>query len=253
MNDTIDVVMLKYNLLSNDGSHTLLSFYRERILKRSKNFKWISPIHEVISPSGNVMYKDIAITHKKIKHSDPKRNLRIFNKMIKEGYIFDARQTFYFARELFYDNNLNEAIIKYNNFLKMNDAWSENKISACIDLYSIYNKKNDKEKAINYLFETFKYDAPRSEVCCYIGDYFLQKKLFNISKYWYLQATTLNEDTTNGGFYKSDFKDYIPYINLCICYYNLGDMKNAKKYNDLAGIVKPNDKFFLYNSTLFKV
>ena len=41
------------------------------------------------------------IFHKKIKHSDPKRNLKIYKKKIKEGAILSSRETFYFAREYY--------------------------------------------------------------------------------------------------------------------------------------------------------
>ena len=40
----------------------------------------ISPIHEVIPPSGNILYSNIAIAHKKLHPSDKNRNLRILIK-----------------------------------------------------------------------------------------------------------------------------------------------------------------------------
>src|SRR5574344_1478813 len=134
-NDT-NIFMLKYNLNLDSNGIPALSYYRERIIK-NKMFKWISPIHEVIVPSGNIKYEDIAITHKKIKQSDSKRNLKIFESMIKKNIKFDARQTFYYARELYYNNDYEKSIYYFNIFLKKDDAWIENKISACIDLFYI--------------------------------------------------------------------------------------------------------------------
>ena len=54
----IDMVLLKYNLNLDENKIPALSFYRERIVKRSKNYKWISPIHEVIPKDGKILKDD---------------------------------------------------------------------------------------------------------------------------------------------------------------------------------------------------
>ena len=82
LDKNVDILMLKYNTGFDKDGNVTFSYYRERILKRQSNFKWVSPIHEAIVPSGNVVYSDIAITHKKEKATNPKRNIKIFKKMI---------------------------------------------------------------------------------------------------------------------------------------------------------------------------
>ena len=144
----IDMVLLKYNLNLDENGIPALSFYRERIMKRSKNYKWVSPIHEVIPKSGKILKEDIAITHKKIHPTDPQRNINIFKKMKENGTVLDARQTFYYARELMYSKKYNESINEYTKFFQMPDAWYENKISACLDLYKIYTNLEDETTAI---------------------------------------------------------------------------------------------------------
>ena len=91
----IDMVMFKYNLNLDENGIPALSYYRERIVKRSKGYKWISPIHEVIPRSGKVLYEDIAITHKKLPASDPKRNITIFENM-KKSFVYPAIHWFPF-------------------------------------------------------------------------------------------------------------------------------------------------------------
>ncbi len=83
---SIDMVMMKYNVAFDENNNPTLTYYRERLVSRKKNHQWISPIHEVISPSGNIIYSDIAISHKKLHPSDKFRNLKIFNKMIRRRY-----------------------------------------------------------------------------------------------------------------------------------------------------------------------
>lgn len=247
----IDMVMLKYNMGNSKNS---LSYFRERIFKRENNYLWISPIHEVIIPTGNVIYRDnIAITHNKLHSKDSKRNLRIFEKMKKDNVVFDARQTFYFARELSYAKRYDEAILEYTNFLSKEDAWIENVISAYIDLHYIYLEKEDIPKAMSCLFKTFEYDMPRAEVCCHIASIFIQKGNYKIAIYWYKEALKCKYDISSGGFFSQDYYDFIPYIQLCVCYYNIGDISKAIHYNKKAGKIKPDNSAYLNNVKLFKL
>ena len=253
LDNNTDMVMLKYNLGNIQTAESILSYYRERIVKRNKKYKWISPIHEVIVPKGNILYaNDIAITHNKIHASDPKRNLRIFEKMKTENYTFDARQTFYYARELYYAKEYDKAIKEYLLFLNMKDAWIPNIISACIDLHYIYLEKNKESEALSYLFKTFEYDIPSAEVCCHIANIFMQKKKYAVAIYWYKEATKCKYDISSGGFLNKDYYGFIPYIQLCVCYYAIGDISEAMLYNKKAGRIKPNNSSYLYNVHLFE-
>ena len=248
----IDMVMFKYNLNLDENGIPALSFYRERIVKRSKGYRWVSPIHEVIPRKGKVLYEDIAITHKKLHPSDPKRNISIFENMKKQGLKFDARQTFYYARELMYAKRFEESIEEYNKFLNLFDAWLENKISACLDLYGIYLNLGNDSKAVSYLFKSFEYDVPRAEVCCNIGQYFISKKQYSIAIFWLEQALSKKYDISSGGFFSKDYYDFIPYIELCVCHYNLGNIKLAMEYNEKAGSIKPNNISYLNNKSFFE-
>lgn len=250
-NQNIDMVMLKYNMLDKDSDKITLSYYRERIFKREKNYKWISPIHEVIAPSGNYIFEDIAITHKKNKPTNPIRNISIFKKMIKEGTKLDARQKFYFARELYYIKDYEAALVTYEDFLNDKTAWVENKISACIDIAKIHTIQNNKSKVLEYLFKTFEYDIPRAEVCCEIGSYFFQNEKYTTAIYWFKQALSKKKNLSTGGFYINDCYSFIPHINLCLCYDKLKDYKKARLYNELANKDNPNNNFYINNKTYF--
>ena len=251
LDKSIDIVLLKYNTGFDENGNVNFSYYRERILKREKNYQWVSPIHEVIVTSGKYVHKDIAITHKKIGYPDPKRNLRIFEKMIKNGDTLDPRQQFYYARELYYNKKYKKAIKNFKIFLDNKDGWIENKINACADLYNCYIEINDNTNAFLSLTRSFLYDLPRAEICCQLGHFFFNQKLYNNAIYWYEKASAIPLDTTRGGFYNLDCYNFTPYIQLCICYYNIGDISKAIKYNDLAGKVKPTNKSYLLNKTFF--
>ncbi len=84
LDSRIDVVMMRYNLGVDDKGNVTTTYYRERLLKRSRNFKLYDPIHEYMLFSGNIINSDICITHKKIRGRSS-RNLDIFEKMIAQA------------------------------------------------------------------------------------------------------------------------------------------------------------------------
>ncbi len=252
LDTSTDIVMFKYNTGFDENDNVNFSYYRERLLKRSNNYKWVSPIHEVIIPNGKIMYSDIAITHKKQKQKDMKRNLNIFESMIKKGTKLDARQEFYYARELYYNSKFNEAITVFNNFLENPTGWIENKIDACILLSKCYQEIGNKDLSFLSLFKSFIYDTPRAETCCELGNLFLKYNNYYMSIYWYEFATNLPINMENGGFCSIDSYKYIPYLQLCVCYFKIGDYEKSKKYNKLAGKEKPYSKSYLSNKILFE-
>ncbi|MBO5141957.1 MAG: glycosyltransferase family 2 protein [Clostridia bacterium] len=250
-NPSTDIFMFKYNVAFDKNNKPTFTYYRERIIRNIPKYKWESPIHEVIPLIGNITYSDISIEHKKIKVNPPKRNLNIFNKMISEGIELDARQQFYYGRELFYNNDDIAAINTLEDFLKRNDGWSENKIDACKLLGSLYLRNNNLEKALVSLFSSFKYAEPRSNICCDIGKIFFDKKDYKNSIFWYELASSKSQNIVTNAFIEPDTFDYIPYMQLCVIYYRLGDFVKANMYNEMAGQIKPNDPNYLHNKNLF--
>ncbi len=250
----VDIVMLRYNIAFDKLGNPIFSYNRERIIKNNKKYKWTGAVHEVIEPSGKVITKDIAITHKKEKAYATGRNLKIYEKLLSEGKNLDSRHKFYYARELYYNKKYNEAIKVFTEFLDSKDGWIENKINASIDLANCiyFTKKNDFDEVYDILINTFKYDIPRACICCELGRYFFLKNKYDIAIYWYKLATTLNMDISKGGFENIDYYGYIPYISICVCYYKLGKIEEANKYNEKAGKIKPSDDKYLYNKKYFE-
>ncbi|MGL5329537.1 MAG: tetratricopeptide repeat-containing glycosyltransferase family 2 protein [Peptostreptococcaceae bacterium] len=252
IDSSVDTVMMKYNTAFDENGNATFTYYRERLFKKEINPVWLDPIHEVIVPSGNIIHSDISITHKKLYDEYSDRNLRIFEKMISLGKKLNPRQQFYYARELYYNFKYEEAIKEFNDFLDSKQGWIENCISACIDLYNTYNAIGDKENGFKALLRSFEYDEPRPEICCHIGNYFLQKGMYNASIFWYNTALNYKENATSGGFINYNFNGYIPCIQLCVCYYRIGDTKKAIEFNELAANFKPNDSAVEFNRNFFK-
>lgn len=253
LDPSVDMVKMKYDVAFDEDGNSTLSYYRERIFKRSMNYQWVGEIHEVISPYGNIIYSEIAIQHRKIRPNKPDRNLKIFEQMLLKGKSLDPRQKFYYARELYYNDKYQEAIDLFNEFLQEGEGWIENNISACKDLASCYYHEKDDSSALAALFKSFSYDQPRAEICCDIGDHFLNRNQFNIAIFWYETALTRKMDVESGAFVLPDNYGYTPYIQLCVCYDKLGDYRKAYEYNEKAGKIKPKDSSYLYNKKYFEI
>ena len=251
LDPSTDMVMMKYNVAFDDNGNPTFSYYRERLMKRSRHFLWKGAIHEVITPSGNIKYCDIEILHKKLKVNDPNRNLRIFEKLLNDGKALDTRQKYYYARELYFHKRYDDAIKVFKEFFDADDKWIENSINACLDISRCYMKLGRANRALNSLFLSFNYDSPRAEICCEIGYIKMAEQKYREAIFWYEIASELEYPIQNGGFSSVDCYGYIPYMQLCVCYDKLGNLQKACEYNDKAGSIKPNDKNYLANKKYF--
>ena len=238
----------KYNV-GFDGNYVTYSFYRERIVKRNNNYKWHGCVHECITPSGNIVYTDICIEHHKIKQTDKDRNIAIYENKLKTSTL-DARETYYYGRELYYHANYKKCIKVMKTFFAMN-GYVENVIDAHIVVSMCYADLKQYDCALHELYKTFDYDLPRANVCCRIADVFATKGKYNIAIYWYTIATKCIENDKKGAFVENDCYGYYPYMQMCMCYYKLGDMENARLYNDMAGKIRSDDKVYLHNKQYF--
>lgn len=251
LDPSIDVVMMKYNVGFDVNGEVNFSYYRERILKRSKMFKWQDPVHEFIQPEGNILRVDIAISHKKEKQLTTERNLKIYEKMIAQEIAMTPRNLFYYSRELYYNEKYEAAILNYDKFLSSEEGWVEDRISACFDLCVCYKKTNQINKIRKALLKSLEFDKPRAEICCQLGYYYFDKEDYDRAICWFELATKLKRQVDNWGFFLHDCWGFLPWIQLCVCYYKKGNIKEAIKCNDKAAEYKPMHSSILKNKNLF--
>lgn len=253
MDGTVDIYMLNYNYAQDELGNCTIMQKRERILQREKNYEWISPIHEVIVPTGNIVDVDITVTHKKEEIKDLERNLKIFEKMIKDGEELDDRQEYAYAKELYYLQHYEEAKERYEKFIERYKNNYKNIVdymnSAIVELSECYKILNETEKKrLDLLFFMLKNTKPIPECCCKIADIFLDRKDYNTAIFWYKMAIKTGEDFEGENM---KYNDFVPNICIGVCYYWLNDIESAKKYNELAGKIKPNDEIYLQNKEIF--
>ena len=113
----IDSVTMLYHLSSDEFGNVTFSLRRNRLVKRSRAFRWIGPVHEYLEVYGNVMNSDVAITHlSSNQDQDIGRNLRIYEKREAAGGSFTPRDLFYYANELKDHRHFEKAIDYYERF-----------------------------------------------------------------------------------------------------------------------------------------
>lgn len=252
INKSVDSVSMFYHLNVNKDGVPALSYRRNRLVKRSNNFKWYGRVHNYLQVSGNILNSDIGIIHDKVKPRETDRNLNIFKKMIKDNHEFSPRDVFYYGNELYDHKMYEEAITQYIKLLDMNNAWYENKISACGKLADYYISINKLNEALKYCFKSFTYDKPRAEFTFRIGTCFKTQNKLAMAIYWYDLTTKLEKPINNGGFFYEPYWTWLPHVQLCVCYYKQGKNDLAFKHNEIALKFSPKNQTLLNNKKFFE-
>ena len=252
LDPAVCVVMAKYNTGFDENGNVTFSYFRERLIKNHAGMRWEGAVHEAVTPVGQVVYSEFAVTHRKLHPSDPDRNLRIYEKQLERGVELAPRQQFYYGRELYYHQRYEEAVQVFEQFLEGNRGWVENNIDACCHCAYCYERLKRPEQAFQALLRSFAYDRPRAEVCCELGHWFFRREKISLAAYWYALALTCPRDDSRGGFVSPDCYGYLPCIQLCVCYSRLGDPERAEQMNELAAAFKPDAAAVLHNRAFFR-
>jgi len=246
----VDAVAMKYHLTFDEDGNPSFSSVRNRIVKRSRNFKWFGFVHEYLEVYGEIIQSDAAIIHQKDKeYSD--RNLKIYEKSISSGKPLSPRDKYYYANECLDHKKYDTAIEWYRNFLDEGEGWYEDNIQACGKMADCYLNLDLNEEAISSCLRSFSYDSPRGENCCRLGYIYLQQGDYARAISWY-KIATLIDLPVNSPFINQVCYTWLPHLQLCLCYSRLGDQLTAKKHNDIAASYAPSNPSVIYNQEYFR-
>lgn len=247
----VDMVMMPYAVAFDPDGKTAFSYYRERIVRNHKGFRFCGRVHEVIPPSGKIRYAEIPVEHRKQKAGDSERNLRIYEAMEAAGEVFDSRALYYYGRELYFHRKYKRGREVLEQFLDRPDGWLENQIDATRQLAGCLYGIGDDRGALRALLRALEFDVPRGETCCELGRHFQDRGQYEQAVYWYRQALEAKKDLKSGAFISEECYGFLPAISLCVCYDRLGDREAAEKYNELAGSYRPDSIYYLKNKEYF--
>jgi len=248
----IDAVMMRYNVGFDLQGKAVFSYFRERLSKRVRNYRWREPVHEYLEAGKTRMNTDICITHAKPKGRVGDRNIRIYENLLAEGKELSPRGMYYYARELKEHGRYADAITWFRLFLDSGLGWVEDNIAACVEMARCYTAENKHPEALLSMLRSFGYDTPRAETCCQIGYYFMEQSRYRQAAFWFELALKVEKDKNCLGFQQEDYWGYIPCIELAVCYDRLGEHEKAASYNEMAFEFKPESLAVLQNKKYFE-
>lgn len=249
---SVDAVMMKYDTAFDASGNVTFSYYRERLVKRTRAFVWKEAVHEYLEVSGNITCSDVHITHNKIKTAAPGRNIAIYEKLLDSGENLSTRGIYYYARELKDCGRMEDAACFFNRFLDSGKGWFEDNIAACRELAVCYAAAGRRDAQLQALTRSFIYDTPRAETCCALGYAWKEAGDLKRASFWFKLAATLEKPTQSWGFIQEDCWGYIPCIELAVCYDKMGMSDLAEQYNRRAGEFKPDDPAVKFNQDYFR-
>ncbi|RLQ94662.1 glycosyltransferase [Falsibacillus albus] len=254
LRDDVDAVSMPYILAQNEKGIVTQSVRRNRIVKRSNGFPWIGAVHEYLEVGGNIISSDIHVVHQSQKTGVSTRNLDIYEKMLADGREFTPRDLYYYANECV-DHKLHERAIEYyQKFLDTGEGWVEDCISSCAKMADCYLALDDQDGAVDQILKSFKYDIPRADQCCRLGFIHLSREEYEKAVFWYEVAVNLDYEAAKakGGFLNHNCYTWLPHLQLCVCYYRLGQIEKAIHHNQIAKAFDPTNRMVLYNEEYFQ-
>lgn len=250
LDTNVDAVTFKYNYYSDGEGNPLLIFRRERLVKRERNFQWIGFIHEYIGAGGNIIDADVTVTHKRI-HGASDRNLNIYIKKLAEGHKLSVRDVYYYGKELYYHGMWDESIKILESFMDM-DSWVEDKIDAACKLADCYQYTSNNKKERETIYKSFEFTMPRGETMYRLAQSFEREGRLHEAIFWY--NTILNTDMPKDshGFINPEFWTWKPHLQLCVCYYKIGEIDKSNYHHQMSFKLNPNDPIIKQNEVFFQ-
>ncbi|WP_199731665.1 glycosyltransferase [Cohnella endophytica] len=252
LDPTIDSITMVYCLAQDEQGNMTSSNRRNRIVKRLNHFQWRGFVHEYLEVGGKISNSDIVVYHKPMKSHVSDRNLTIYNSRLERGDHFSPRDLYYFANECLDHRLYEQAVEYYEKFLDTNQGWIEDKIAACGKLADCFHHLGNKERESYYTLKSFEYDTPRAEFCCRMGFGFMQQNEWEKAVFWYRLASEMTRPNDNWGFFNHACWTWLPHLQLCVCYYRLGEYLQAYKHNEIARQYIPDNEKVLFNRRLLE-
>lgn len=250
LNMDADTYMLKYATSFDDVGNPNFVFERERILKRDVRACWQGFVHEAIVPFGKVEHLDITIQHRKIATNYTKRNLNLYRKALKRGIKFDAREQYYYARELFYWGYYKKCIKELGKFFKFKNRFLPNTMDAFLTISKCEQNLGNLEKAKKWLFEGINV-MPHAELVCELADIYSKNGEYDKAIYFYESALNIQKPTLQGFFIREEYYYLFPLLELTALCYKVGDIAKSKYYHLKCVKFYPNNKRVIYNNQFF--
>lgn len=224
---------------------------RDRIWRRALQPRWSYAVNEgirILSTYVRHTAAEIIITHDKVHVNDRSRNLNIYERLRATGVPFQPFDIYYYARDLFFHNRLEEALEFLRPHIK--DESNPYLPEILIQYLQCLFRLNRKEEALLLLLQTLSWESPRAHVCCWLGQLLMERGRFEAAIFWFETALRLPKLPQDHHIDFIHCHDLIPYQNLVKCHFQLGNLEEAKRCNEQAAQIWPEDQAVLHNRAL---
>jgi len=216
----IEIVQMYYgNQLSQNSIYNFDKEYRPKLYKRIREFRFMDPIHEVVQLEPVVFDSDVEIMHLPTSPHGA-RDIKNFEKMIREGKPVSKRLHSMYAKELFIAGTKEDFINAREFFLESAEDMgrSEDEVNEAFCVVTRCARiSGDTETFFKYALKGIAGDGS-AELCCELGDYYLEKKDYNEAALWYSNAAFETECILN-----IKYKEEYPLKKLIVCYEEAGN------------------------------
>lgn len=230
-----------------------MSFPRERIISRKayeSGVKWVGAIHECMAFPADAVKIEYPIQHKpnEHKHHEPGRNLRILEKLYKQGDR-NPRTLFYLGRELYWNGKYERAIKIFNRWLKM-DPIDWERYSGTIELAQCYKLLGMEDKRLEALLMLAGDQPERAEAWVELGLIYYGRKEWQKALPFFKAAVGLPRP--DYGFIDESKYGVVPYDYLATCFGWVGKNEEARMITqDILLMADPENERLLQNLALY--
>ncbi len=186
----IEIVQMKYgNQLSFGTVYNFDEEYRPKLFKRLREFVWEEAIHETVRVTPLVYDSDIVITHMPTaSHGD--RDLKNFEKQLREGKKLSKRLQNMYARELLMVGKLENLLLAEGYFQAVSmdtEADRDMLMEAYCILLRTARLKKDIHQMMKYSLKAVVLESC-AEICMELGLYYEQLGDLEEAIVWYYNA-----------------------------------------------------------------
>ena len=223
----IEIVQMKYgNQLQHGTVYNFDEEYRPKLFKRLREFVWIEPVHETMRLDPVVFDSDIVITHLP-ENNHAKRDLEVFAKQYKKGYLLSKRLLEMYARELLLagdEQDLEEAAPFFRQVAADTTRSPEEVRVSCCVVAKAARLEKDPVEFLKYTSKILAAEAC-SEICCEMGHFYENLGDYEEASIWYYNAAYETEPILS---LKSSRAE--PLEGLIRCYDKMGLPEQSEAY-----------------------
>jgi glycosyltransferase involved in cell wall biosynthesis len=226
-----------------DGSPGLI-YGGDKIHSRH-GFIWKHPVHEVLS-SENVEsqgWYDLEIHHYPDSSKSRSQYMPLLKLAIEEDPE-DDRNAFYYARELFFHSEMQEAAKEFKRHLSLPKAmWKPERAASMRYLSKIEDKES-------WLLRAVAECPDRREALVELSQHYYEINQFELCYAYAIQALKIKEKPLE--YLCEDFAwGYVPYDLAAISAYNIGIKDKAKEYGEKALSIDPKNDRLISNMSWY--